>query len=478
MKWRILILGLLVHFSTTGSAQPFWRAMGRGTVGPTEVQTLFGDTTTNRLLAGGTFETILNDNDAVLANGIAAWNGERWDSLGNRIAPSIGQTYWFLRFQGNLYACGGWGFLSSGGDVNWGLAKYEMGDEAWVELACANGNLTGPYQLVPKEPQGSSIYATGLGGTLCGFPQACIYRYDGTAFHEWEPWALIPPDNDNYVGYVFDFQGMTYMTGGFENPNETALAYFMRYNGSAWEDVPGWNNAPGIKDILIRNNTLYVAGSFRQSLGAPGNRIASFDGTTWNDMNGGLTLSTAPNNGSAMTLEWHHDKLYVGGFFDEAAGEQLGGGLAVWDGLQWFAPPGQFSSAPSLPNGAIVLDITTWRDSLYICGGFNMIDGDTIRQVAQFIGSDNDLLPVGLRQHIAPGQSTIFPNPASETITFVNAPDRTREFQIRDGLGRCVLSGTWTRSPLQVAELRAGPYVLLLNDAGGAVITSVRFIKR
>lgn len=476
-----LLLSAVMTFvvSTFACAQPYWKAMGNGCNAPSEIQTLFGDSLGTQLLAGGTFETILNATDAVLANGIAAWDGLRWDSLGNRISPSVAQTYWFLRYEDELYACGNWGFQVQPGDVNWGLARYEESSSSWMPLACLNENISGGVnQLVPKEPQSGSIYATGWGGTLCGFPAACVYRYDGSAFYEWEPWALIPPDNDNYVGYVFQFQGMTYMTGGFENPNVPGLAYFMRYNGSAWEDVPGWNNAPAIKDILIRNNTLYVAGNFKQSMGAPGNRVASFDGTTWNDMDGGLSLSSAPNFGTAMTLEWYHDKLYVGGFFDEAAGEQLGGGLAAWDGMQWLALPGQFTSSPPIDGGAIILDITTWRDSLYICGGFSFIDGDTINDVAQFIGSDDDLVPVGVREAEAVAPFAVAPNPVNETLFLINAPEHARSFMILDHLGRCALSGAWQGSSFHVSSLRAGPYVLVAKDQSGAIIGSARLIKR
>ncbi|MBK8498448.1 MAG: hypothetical protein IPL52_06415 [Flavobacteriales bacterium] len=69
-------------------------------------------------------------------------------------------------------------------------------------------------------------------------PEACVF-HDGTAFYEWEPFAQIPFDDGNYVGYVFDYLGKTYMTGSYRNPIGTGLVTFMRYNGSNWEYVPG-----------------------------------------------------------------------------------------------------------------------------------------------------------------------------------------------------------------------------------------------
>lgn len=477
-----LALGMAIAIPVFTCAQPYWRPLGRGIVGATEVQTLFGDSASNRLLAGGTFQRIMNESDTVLGAGQAAWDGIRWDSIANRIQPitsnvSCDQTFWFLRFQGDLYSCGTYTFWSSGGQPNTSFARLNESTETWDALECPNPALSLLNQLVPKEPQGNSIYATGFANDLCGYPQACVYRYDGSAFYEWEPWALIPFDSDNYVGYVFEFQGMTYMTGGFDNPNQPGIAYFMRYNGSNWEDVPGWNNAPAIKDILIRDDVLYVAGAFKESMGAPGNRIASFDGTSWNNMLGGLTLSFAPNNGSAMTLWWHHSKLYVGGFFDEAGGGQLGGGLAVWDGYQWFSVPGEFSSSPPSDTDRIILDITTWRDSLYICGMFNFIDGDSIKDVAQFIGSDSDLIPVSVQEAYTHAQLAVAPNPVSEYLAVRNAPLGLHSFEIVDELGRSVLTGSYSSSTIDVTTLRAGPYALVARDRSGAITSRARFIK-
>ena len=36
--------------------------------------------------------------------------------------------------------------------------------------------------------------------------------------------------------------------------------------------------------------------------------------------------------------------------------------------------------------------MTVWRDSLFICGGFTTVDGEPVRQVAQWIGGGQKLV--------------------------------------------------------------------------------------
>ncbi|HMN06184.1 MAG TPA: hypothetical protein PKD45_10680, partial [Flavobacteriales bacterium] len=188
---KALLLAAAVLWGTAAMPQ-YWKPLGRGTVGATEVQTLFGDSVSDRLLAGGTFLHILNDNDTVLGVGQAKWDGMRWDSLYSRIQPIAGnsaqQTYWFLRFDGDLHACGAFPVLQANGNWTNYLARYNDGIQSWEGLGCDIPIGTNIITLVPKHPD-TTLYATGFYGSVCGFPESCVFRYDGSAFHVWEPFA-------------------------------------------------------------------------------------------------------------------------------------------------------------------------------------------------------------------------------------------------------------------------------------------------
>jgi len=414
MKSLMVIAAVL--WSTAASAQ-YWRALGRGTVGPTEVQTLYGDSVSNKLLAGGTFRHILNTTDTVLAYGQAAWNGTRWDSLATRVQPDGGgelvqQTYWFLRFQNRLYSCGGFGFFDSSGQVNRGLARLDETTHQWEALECLNPNFGGMETLEPRDPQ-NTLYATGYMGTVCGYPQSCVFRYDGSAFHIWEPFNQIPQGlNDAYVGTVFDFQGKTYMTCSLPDPDGSGFVSFIRWNGNSWEHVPGWNTLSPIKDISIHNDTLYVAGTFSLADGGPGNLVAAFDGENWSDMGGGLSYPPVPMSGAVLDLEWFHDDLLACGRFIKAGNTDCTG-IAKWDGHQWCSFAGAIHD--EFGNNARITDMAIWRDSLYICGGINSIDGEPMYQVAQWIGGDatGDCSTVGINE-VRTHNSTLSVSPLDE----------------------------------------------------------------
>jgi len=470
---------LALCLGTHASAQ-HWRPIGRGTVAPGSVQTIYGDSVSDRLLIGGTFLRILNANDTALVVGQAAWNGNRWDSLATRIQSISGnsaqQTFWYTRYQEVLYACGDFTFTSVEGDPNRGLAKLDEQSMRWDAMECANPIMSGLLTLVPKEPE-ATLYATGFDEGLCGYPEACVFRYDGQAFHEWEPFEQIPEYNNNYVGYVFDLRGMTYMTGSYRDPLSNGFSSFMRFNGSAWEYVPGWGDQIGtIKDLTIHNDTLYVAGTFRQAAGAPGNGVAYFDGETWNDMGGGVNLIQGPQFTTGLCLQWFHDDLYVSGQFNEAGGIPINH-IAKWNGHQWCSLPGDFYT-PNTTAGW-VSDMAVWRDSLYVCGAFTMIDGDTVRNVAQWIGGEatTNCSSVGMAEVVSSHSFTIAPNPATSSITLHGLPPTATTLVMHDVLGRTVLRLNALSPVLAIEALPSGTYTVKAFDAKDLPLGIARFVK-
>lgn len=483
MKLAQSLIGMLWLAADLLPAQPYWKGLGRGPVGPTEVQTLFGDSASDRLLAGGTFLSIMNETDTVLGVGQAAWDGQRWDSIAHRVQPigggSAQQTFWFLRFQDALYACGAYTFMTDQAVWNTAFARLNETTQRWEALECINPAMSALNTLVQKTPGATSMYATGYSESLCGYPEACVYRYDGSAFHEWEPWSLIPGFSSNYVGYVFDFQGRTYMTGVFANPIGAGTRYFMRFNGTAWEEVPGWGNAYHIRDVLIHDDVLYVCGTFRQSTGAPGNMVAAFDGQNWSDMGGGLSLQAMPGGSSAKRMKWHRGHLYVGGVFDHAGGQALNGGLAIWNGSEWSGLPGAFRTPhPVDPDIAMLRDLAFWRDSLYVCGYFDQIDGAPVRGVAQYLGA---LPGGGTGMGASPqGGSALSCSTIDGGSTWVVAlPDsHPWRLDILNALGQTVLTLPAARLSTTFSLPRAGPGVYYVHASHEGDRRSAKILVR
>lgn len=392
MKSTALFIAVLLVHPVTNAQN--WTSVGLGPTGNgwNLVSCLYGDTATDRLLAGGTFFKYANANDTVWALSKAQWNGARWDSLGTRVHPTggggefAGEVYWFLRYQGGLYACGDFGFTSSlGYTMNFGRLNDLTGQ--WEDLGCTNAGFSGLQTVVPKEPQ-NTLYITGSDGVLCDqFPPTCVYSFDGSAFQRWTPFDQIPDNPLRHVSYIFDFLGETYMVGVFNDPlGQGVPASFLRYNGSSWEHVPGWGNLmASIWDYSIRNDTLYIGGDFLEANGGPGNLVASFDGVNWNNLGGGLSCVNCWSANSVNALQWFHGELWACGMFDQAS-DVAAHGIAKWDGQKWCVPPGNFLQV--LGEMAPLYDMAVWRDSLYVCGLIGSVDGEPVHQVAKWAGGN------------------------------------------------------------------------------------------
>ncbi len=136
-----------------------------------------------------------------------------------------------------------------------------------------------------------------------------------------------------------------YVAGEFEVAGEIQVGSIARFDGSAWEALPGpggasvvSNHGFGIQAMEVFDDgsgpALYVAGSFEESLGLPPNGIARWDGTTWT---GVVEVSTQ-----------------YGGFFGVTD-------MQVWDD----------GSGPAL----------------YFVGTFNKVEGQPAASIAKYTGS-------------------------------------------------------------------------------------------
>ncbi len=389
-----------------------WRGIGRGVQVHGDVQLLYGDSVLDRLIGAGPFPDIFNENDSVEATSIAAWNGQRWDSLGHRLSPGAAQTHCLERYDGTLYASGNWSFQNDAGQWTTGYARFDENTLRWSDLGCYNPQFSGLGTMTFRE-DGTGFYFTGHRGDPCSLPAANVFTYDGSNYASWAPYQQIPYHHNNYVGFVFEFRGMWYMTGLFRDPYTEGSCSLMRYNGSDWEYVPGWGQllAP-IKEFSIHNDTL----------------------------------------------------------------------LAKWNGRQWCSLPADFQG--HLPNmvETTIGSITSWRDSVYISGGFSYINGEPVKLVAQWLGGDATVacstpVQVGLADpwHTPPIQ--ISPNPVADELRLVGLPTGTYRFKVYDSVGRKVLESIDDPGTLHAGRLEPGMYLLVVLGPQDKLLAKAKFQK-
>lgn len=142
---------------------------------------------------------------------------------------------------------------------------------------------------------------------------------------------------------------------------------------------------------------LIVAGFFAEAVGVPGTKsIARWDGQSWK-ATGANFNPTAAESVWAMT-KWSGvggERLYVGGAFPLAGGVTAGG-LAAWDGTQWYSL-GVGIAGPFSPTVFKLISFNDGGgDQLYAMGRFTSVDGVSAPLIARWNGTNWSTVGGGL----------------------------------------------------------------------------------
>ena len=178
-----------------------------------------------------------------------------------------------------------------------------------------------------------------------------------------------------------------YAGGQFRTAGGVPVNLIARWNGSSWEDVGGGVSSPLVSTAVLAMTVfddgtgpaLYVGGSFTAAGGIPANNIARWDGSSWQALGSGLGSSAAFDRVEALAVfpDDTGPALYAAGEFFQA------GGVAKWNGADW-APAGQ-------PMDAGVNALAVFDDgsvpALYAGGDFGFIGEAAVNRIAKWDGS-------------------------------------------------------------------------------------------
>ncbi|MBP9082591.1 MAG: T9SS type A sorting domain-containing protein [Bacteroidia bacterium] len=188
-----------------------------------------------------------------------------------------------------------------------------------------------------------------------------------------------------------EFNGHLYLGGqfmyvggaSFPDPRADNLTY---WDGNQYHLTDYRNFGAIVRTLCVYNNELYLGAS--QSFivnGLTHNNIIRFDGTTWNDVAGGVVgtfkevLCMIPYNGD----------LIVAGRFD-FAGSTQSTNIARWDGSQWY-PMGD-----GLSYYVRSLYVDTLSNELYAGGSFTHSGSTQLNYIAKWDGNAWQPLGSGL----------------------------------------------------------------------------------
>lgn len=338
------------------------------------------------LYVGGYFDGA----GAIVANGIARWDGSSWSPLGDGFAggPSVTRVADIEVFDDGsgggpaLYACGA--FTTASGVVVNHIAKWD--GTTWSALGDGpSPGFGGPFNpIVPASSMavfddglgaGPALYVGGSFTTAGGVTVNGIARWDG------ESWSALADGVEIVVSavsalMVFDDGSgpALYVGSTVDLGNDDVAQFIARWDGVAWSSVGG-----GMNDLVAEltvfddgsgaGPALYAGGWFTLAGGAAASRVAKWNGTAWSAVGAGIG-GPVTEFASFDAGDGAGPSLYAGGSFQNAGGHPALY-IARWDGETWLDVAG---GADRWVHAMTVFDDGAGRGPvLYVGGEFQQV---------------------------------------------------------------------------------------------------------
>ncbi|MBD3337244.1 MAG: hypothetical protein GF355_17160 [Candidatus Eisenbacteria bacterium] len=369
------------------------------------------------LYAGGSFEEVYGGSFYV--RHIARWDGEAWHTVGAGSEEGVDDHVYALAAYGDRLMVGGV-FEQAGSVPCQRLAGWD--GTVWWD-AC-DGGLNGRVSTLELF-DGDLLAGGRFSGTRPwgqgGHVMEAVGRWDGETWHGYGrgangpayAWAdfdgrLVAAGEFDHagatpVGYLATFDGEEWHALGELDSVVDALAYFQgelyaggafswegdvhkiaRWDGSAWVALdPEAQPNQWVTELIVRGDSLIVAGRFDLIGSEPFDRIAAWDGTAWHHLGGGFDGYITPH---VHALANAPDGLLAGGHFTEADG-QPAAHLALWDGYGWSEWGGGTDDD--------VYALAVYEGQIVAGGAFDLAGGDPVSHVALWKGDEWDDLGGG-----------------------------------------------------------------------------------
>ena len=188
-----------------------------------------------------------------------------------------------------------------------------------------------------EDVNGKNLYVGSCGGQFGGVSANMVTRFDGYDFHPMGSGVL-----DGAVVYAFrswqppgGSDSLLYAGGLFSDMDGVADTYgIASWNGSEWSDVGGGvtGGSPYIEGLAVANlsNTsggerLFATGAFEEIGGKRASGIAAWNGSQWARLGRGFDPLGGLSHGMAIVAWTHEGKtcLYAGGPVDFAGGDPI-----------------------------------------------------------------------------------------------------------------------------------------------------------
>jgi hypothetical protein len=202
---------------------------------------------------------------------------------------------------------------------------YRLDGSTWTAVI-GEANYTVTSLLAFDDGSGPALFVGGMFSAIGDVPYSGIARWNGQQLDALQ--GGLGAYGTDYGGFAFalevhdDGSGPSIFVGGrFTSAGGVPCSNLARWNGSAWSSVGGGVQAPSypsILDMVVHDDgsgggaQLVVCGDFTSAGGQPIQRLARWDGTGWDSLEGGVTETN--------TLLWPYPWVSALAVHDEGGG--------------------------------------------------------------------------------------------------------------------------------------------------------------
>lgn len=376
-KQFLIALTLLI---TTSVHSQNWTSVGDGL--NKGVTTLFTDTATNFLYAGGDFDS----SGTLQLNHIGYWDGLQWNAIGHGFDDRVnGLTI----YDGELYATGNFTY-SDTIPLNY-IAKWT--GSTWVDVGGGlNNKGLAIFTLNDNLYVGGNF--TSAGGQACKY----IAKWDGTNWQSLDT-NIVATSPSNKIMSIGAFQNELVIGGKFiAEGNATNIAIL---SGGIWQPLSTGANSY-VTSIREYNNELIVTGFFNHIGSVNTICIAKWDGNSWFSFNPSPTSSQV--NCSAII----GDNIVFGGYFHSFL--NLNGSISS-HAIASYNLNNQTWSGLTTGVSSSVNALETIGNTLYAGGSFDTAGLSPILNIAQF-----DASTLTVENTSSDNSIEIYPNPFIDKV--------------------------------------------------------------
>ncbi len=257
--------------------------------------------------------------------GVFRWDGQSWSGIGNQ---PVGRRYALATHttpEGQRWLVASGSFADS--DYPGVTNALAWDGTSWFGL----DPLVGRFGFTLTETHFAGTSGLFMGGR---FRQRDANDIGNVAFWNGDRWVSAAPGTTRTqapvesvnISAVFDdgTGPALFVGGGFERVGDLPAEGLARWDGTAWQAVPGWEGG-AVYSLHVhddgRGPALYVGGSFGSAGGITVSNLARWDGQTWEDVGGGLVGAV-----QALQSDWGTNRLLAAA---------AGNGVWRWDGMAW-----------------------------------------------------------------------------------------------------------------------------------------------